>query len=220
MKRDLKFLQRGLCLAWGGTLALALAGCTSFGVDGQPGVRLQDLLPKSRASADLDVARAQMLTAMAAVPATTILVERHTPVILEPMVLLEKQDDWLHFQAQSTRRISLRGVLIAGLHGFGIPFVDLEQEGPFSLVPNSPETTRHLIMLDADAKPQRTTLRCSTGPEMPTAIRAQIVIIETCHFGDTTRENRFELDATSRALVSSRQFVSEDVWVDIWLRSP
>jgi hypothetical protein len=220
MMRDLKVLRRGLALAWGGSLAIVLAGCTSFGVDAPLGTRLQDLLPKSRASVDLDAARTQMLTAMAGVPATTILVERRNPVMLEPMVLLEKQDDWLHFQAQSTRRISLRGVLIAGLHGFGIPLVDLEQEQPFGLVPNSPETTRHLIMLDADAQLRRTPLRCSTGPEMPTAIRARIVIIETCHFGNTTRENRFELDARSRALVSSRQYVSKDLWVDIWLGSP
>lgn len=177
-------------------------------------------LPGAQPQIDVDATRAQLLRALAEVPATTIVAERSDPLILEPMVMLEREGERLHFQATSGRRLSLRGGFIAGLHGFGVDLIDVTYESAPAIAENQPEAVRQLVSVASEGGVLRETVSCRMGELIPKGQGDILRLTETCRFGQVSRENWYDLATPEGPIIASRQWVARDVAVTFTVAMP
>lgn len=187
-----------------------LAGCSDPGNDDLLAA-LRDLTKPRPQAGTLEAQRAQILRALEQVPATTIMVERADPLLIEAMVLLEAEGTRLHFQSAAGRRLSLSGTQIVGLHGLGVDLVDVEFAPPPVLLPAQPATRRSFVTLDAQGRLRRDDATCQTGAITASPLPGAQRLGETCQFGTQTRQNWYDLTVENPRLVAARQWVSAEV---------
>jgi hypothetical protein len=208
--------------------AVALPGCTpghlvvSDGAapDGASAWRWNPFSARGQPDAGPAPSRGEVLASLRALPVTSVLLAHSGSAALDPMILLEQQDERLHFQGATGRRLGLRGVLVASLHGLGIDLVDVEYDAPPALQPGGPPHLRQLVTVDPLGRVQRTGISCVAQAPRPSGTPGIARLPEICAFPAGERENWFDLDAATGQLVGARQWVTPAAAVDFTLVSP